>query len=47
LLSLVLEGFVTARQHHGETTYMLTCDKSARLVAGQLLGTAIDRGMCR
>ncbi len=47
LLSLVLEGFVTARQHDGETTYMLTCDPSARLIAAQLMRSAIDRGMCR
>lgn len=47
LLSLVLEGFVTARQQDGETTYMLTRDQSARLIAGQLLRAAIDRGVCR
>jgi len=47
LLSLVLEGFVTARRCDGETLYMLTHDPPARIVAGQLLRRAIERGTCR
>lgn len=47
LHSLVLEGFVTGLEQDGETTYMLTRDQSARLIAGQVLRAAIDRGMCK
>jgi hypothetical protein len=47
LLSLVLEGFITARQCDGETLYMLTHDPSARIVAGQLLRRVIEQGACR
>lgn len=47
LVSLVLEGFVIARKHDGVTAYMLTTDAPTRLVAGELLRLAIERGVFR
>ena len=47
LLSLVLEGFVTARNHDGETTYMLTRDPARRTLAERVLRTAMERGSGR
>jgi len=47
LLSLVLEGFVTARRNNGETTYIFTTNPAARLTAGMLLRRAVEQGLCR
>ena len=47
VLSLVLEGFVTARRHEGETSYIFTTDPGARSTAGILLRRAAERGLCR
>ncbi len=46
LRSRVLEGFVVARKHDSETTYMLTPDAVARLAADQLRRRAAEQGIC-
>lgn len=47
LLSLVLEGFVTARRNDGETMYIFTTNPAARLTAGMVLRRAVEQGLCR